>query len=92
MDDIVAQVEAHYCPPLDPALVSAILLDYDVANAEDLAIEAPIHLALNEPVQGNIHRDASGKQRNQDKGQRHRQQPTAQGSWDQRQEGSAVSR
>jgi hypothetical protein len=63
-----------------------------VANAEDLAIEAPIHLALNEPVQGNIHRDASGKQRNQDKGQRHRQQPTAQGSWDQRQEGSAVSR
>jgi hypothetical protein len=63
-----------------------------VANAEDLAIEAPIHLALNEAVQGKIHRDASGKQRNQDKGQRQRQQPTAQGSWDEPHGGAAVSR
>jgi hypothetical protein len=37
MDDLVVQIEAQYCPPLDPALVSAILLDYDVENAEDLA-------------------------------------------------------
>ena len=31
MGDIVADIEAQYCPPLDPALVSAILLDYDLA-------------------------------------------------------------
>lgn len=36
MDDIFARIEAEYCPPLDPALVSAILLDYDLANSEDL--------------------------------------------------------
>lgn len=37
MDDIVAETEAQYCPPLDPALVSAILLDYDLSKAQDLA-------------------------------------------------------
>ena len=37
MDETVAQIEAQYCPPLDPALVYAILLDYDVADADGLA-------------------------------------------------------
>jgi hypothetical protein len=37
MDDIFAQTEAQYCPPLDPALVSAILSDYDLADADNLA-------------------------------------------------------
>jgi hypothetical protein len=36
MDDIVAEVEAQYCPPLDPALVSAILSDYDLARCAEL--------------------------------------------------------
>lgn len=30
MDDALAQLEAAYCPPLDPALLSAILSDYDL--------------------------------------------------------------
>ena len=37
MDDTFAHIEAQYCPPLDPALVSAILSDYDLANADNLA-------------------------------------------------------
>lgn len=37
MDDILAQTEAQYCPPLDPALVSAILSDYDLTDAHNLA-------------------------------------------------------
>lgn len=37
MDDTLARIEAQYCPPLDPALVSAILLDYDIADVEQLA-------------------------------------------------------
>ena len=36
MDDIFEQTEAQYCPPLDPALVSAILSDYDLADADNL--------------------------------------------------------
>jgi hypothetical protein len=56
MDDIAAQIEAQFCPPLDPALVSAILLDYDVENAEGLAAARRIldelkeHAILNEAV------------------------------------------
>ncbi|KAF2159241.1 hypothetical protein M409DRAFT_30247 [Zasmidium cellare ATCC 36951] len=34
MDDTFAKLEAEYCPPLDPALLSAILSDYDL-NVED---------------------------------------------------------
>jgi hypothetical protein len=37
-----------------------------LADAEDLAVQAAIYLALNEPVQSKIHRDAGGKQRNHD--------------------------
>ena len=36
MDDTFVQIEARYCPPLDPALLSAILLDYDLHNLEDV--------------------------------------------------------
>ena len=36
MDDAVAQLEAQYCPPLDPALFSAILLDYDLSDEKAL--------------------------------------------------------
>lgn len=36
MGDFVADIEAEYCPPLDPALVSAILLDYDLSKAEEV--------------------------------------------------------
>lgn len=36
MADTVAQLEAIYCPPLDPALLSAILSDYDLASEYQL--------------------------------------------------------
>ena len=36
MDDTFAQIEALYCPPLDPALLSAILSDHDVADQQGL--------------------------------------------------------
>ncbi|KAF2765917.1 hypothetical protein EJ03DRAFT_330589 [Teratosphaeria nubilosa] len=32
MDDTLAQLERDYCPPLDPALLSAIVLDYDLGD------------------------------------------------------------
>nr|POE49116.1 smr domain-containing protein [Quercus suber] len=31
-----ARLEQDYCPPLDPALLSAILSDYDLSSAEDV--------------------------------------------------------
>jgi len=34
MDDAFARLEAEYCPPLDPALLSAIVSDYDLCNAQ----------------------------------------------------------
>ncbi|PIB02307.1 hypothetical protein CB0940_01093 [Cercospora beticola] len=37
MADAYTQLEAVYCPPLDPALLSAILSDYDVNNEGQLA-------------------------------------------------------
>lgn len=36
MDDAVAKLEADYCPPLDPALLSAIVYDYDLTTEEGL--------------------------------------------------------
>ena len=36
MDDTLAQLEVQYCPPLDPALLSAILSDYDLADIKNL--------------------------------------------------------
>lgn len=36
MDDPLAQLEAEYCPPLDSALLSAIVLDYDLTTDEGL--------------------------------------------------------
>ena len=36
MADALAQLEAEYCPPLDPALLSAILSDYDLDAADGL--------------------------------------------------------
>ena len=38
MDDILSQLEAEYCPPLDPALLSAILSDYELGDQNGLAI------------------------------------------------------
>ena len=35
-DDAFARLEAYYCPPLDPALLSAIVSDYDLSNAQDV--------------------------------------------------------
>jgi hypothetical protein len=43
-----------------------------ITDAENLAIEAPVHLALNETVQSKIHGDARGKQRDHDEHQRDR--------------------
>ena len=37
MDDPLAKLEAEYCPPLDSALLSAIVSDYDLATDEGLA-------------------------------------------------------
>ncbi|KAK4549482.1 hypothetical protein LTR36_006479 [Oleoguttula mirabilis] len=36
MDDAFAQLEAEYCPPIDPALLSAIVSDYDLSNPENI--------------------------------------------------------
>ncbi|KAK1057554.1 hypothetical protein LTR74_014080 [Friedmanniomyces endolithicus] len=36
MADAFAQLEAEFCPPLDPALLSAILSDYDLESADGL--------------------------------------------------------
>lgn len=36
MDDAVVKLEADYCPPLDPALLSAIVSDYDLTTEEGL--------------------------------------------------------
>ena len=40
-----------------------------IADAENLAVETAVHLPLHEAMQGKIHGDASGKQRNRDKRQ-----------------------
>jgi len=37
MDDPFARLEADYCPPLDPALLSAIVSDYDLSDAQSVA-------------------------------------------------------
>ncbi|KAM0707929.1 hypothetical protein Q7P35_004578 [Cladosporium inversicolor] len=37
MDDPLAKLEAEYCPPLDSALLSAIVSDYDLNSEEGLA-------------------------------------------------------
>ncbi|KAK3699050.1 hypothetical protein LTR37_016654 [Vermiconidia calcicola] len=36
MDDTFAQLETQYCPPLDPALLSAILSDYDLGDVQSV--------------------------------------------------------
>lgn len=36
MGDVFAHLEAQYCPPLDPALLSAILSDYDLGDDTSL--------------------------------------------------------
>ncbi|KAI7703494.1 hypothetical protein KC353_g14088, partial [Hortaea werneckii] len=36
MDDAFAKLEADYCPPLDPALLSAIVSDYDLSDANSV--------------------------------------------------------
>lgn len=36
MDDAFSQLEADYCPPLDPALLSAIVSDYDLSDPPGL--------------------------------------------------------
>ncbi|KXL47996.1 hypothetical protein M433DRAFT_136983 [Acidomyces richmondensis BFW] len=36
MADILSRLEGEYCPPLDPALFSAIVLDYDLTSASHL--------------------------------------------------------
>jgi len=36
MADLLAQLEAEYCPPLDPALLSAILSDFDLTDGAHL--------------------------------------------------------
>ncbi|KAK4958238.1 hypothetical protein LTR10_004664 [Elasticomyces elasticus] len=36
MADALAQLEAEFCPPLDPALLSAILSDYDLDSTDGL--------------------------------------------------------
>jgi hypothetical protein len=41
-----------------------------VADAENLTVQAAIHLSLHEAMQGEIHRDASSQQRNNDKRER----------------------
>ncbi len=38
MDDAFSKLEAEYCPPLDPALLSAILSDYDLSD--EAAVQA----------------------------------------------------
>jgi hypothetical protein len=37
MDDPLAKLEAEFCPPLDSALLSAIVSDYDLTSEEGLA-------------------------------------------------------
>jgi hypothetical protein len=37
MDDALAKLEADYCPPLDSALLSAIVSDYDLASEDGLS-------------------------------------------------------
>jgi hypothetical protein len=37
MDDPLAKLETEYCPPLDSALLSAIVSDYDLTTEESLA-------------------------------------------------------
>ena len=36
MDDTFAQLEAEYCPPIDPPLLSAILSDYDLSDQKNV--------------------------------------------------------
>nr|OQO19689.1 hypothetical protein B0A51_10704 [Rachicladosporium sp. CCFEE 5018] len=37
MDEFAEKLEAEFCPPLDPALVSAIVWDYDLQSCQGLA-------------------------------------------------------
>ncbi|KAK6439067.1 hypothetical protein LTR95_004718 [Oleoguttula sp. CCFEE 5521] len=37
MDELAAKLEAEFCPPLDPALVSAIVWDYDLHSDQGVA-------------------------------------------------------
>ena len=36
MDNAFARLEADYCPPLDPALLSAIVSDYDLTTEQGI--------------------------------------------------------
>lgn len=36
MDDILSRLEGEFCPPLDPALFSAIVMDYDLTSTAHL--------------------------------------------------------
>ena len=62
-----------------------------VADAKNLAVEAAVHLSLNEAVQGQIHRGSSAKQRHHDEREGEGHEPPAEGSRDQSHGGSAVS-
>ncbi|KAI4765246.1 hypothetical protein E4T52_00072 [Aureobasidium sp. EXF-3400] len=44
MDDLYQQLEAEYCPPIDSALFSAIVSDYDLTNPEAaIEVKATLH-------------------------------------------------
>lgn len=36
MDEVLSKLEAEYCPPIDPALLSAILSDYDLTDGGEI--------------------------------------------------------
>jgi hypothetical protein len=61
-DDTRAQLEATYCPPLDPALLSAILSDYDLEKADQVreARGALDQLKESAELEENAGFDASG--------------------------------
>lgn len=48
MDDPLAKLEADYCPPLDSALISAIVSDYDLSTEEGVATARAILDTLKE--------------------------------------------
>ena len=38
MDEVLSELEAEYCPPIDPALLSAIVSDHDLNDLADLQL------------------------------------------------------
>ncbi|KAK3050568.1 hypothetical protein LTR09_008208 [Extremus antarcticus] len=48
MDEVVAKLEAEYCPPLDPTTVLSISSDYDLSDSANIASARQILDALRE--------------------------------------------